>query len=672
MKKIILLTFVFFLGVINLYSQDDSRSEGAFYCSQKKIHNPNYIALSPMSQNSPRHTFDMLDTKMNINLYSNFKSPYPRNYSANVIDKFRVDSTLNSITLNAVNTSLAVDSVRLYPSNTTLAFTQISDILTITLDRTYSPGEIAQVRIYYRHLAIADNVFYCSNGGVFTDCEPEGARHWFPCWDRPSDKATYDMMIKVPANVRIGSNGRLNDSTLTGDSLYYHWISRDPISTYLVVMTGKVNYNMTVIYWHKISNPNDSVPMRYYWNSGENPTSDINAIRDMTTFYSQKFGEYPFEKGGFTTAPASGFTWGGMENQTLITYCPNCWVSYTSHEYAHMWFGDMITCATWADIWVNEGHATFCEALYREHTSGYASYKSAINSDASYYLSYNPGWAISVPSWETTTPDVNTLFDLSITYDKGACVLHMLRYVLGDTVFFNALHTYGTDTTNFKFKTARIQDYNAMWNIYTGQNLDWFFNEWIYQPNHPVYANTYNITNTGTNQWRLKFYANQTQSNTPFHKMPITLRIPFTSGPADTVRVMNDVNGQVFIFDYTGKQPTAPTFDPNNDIVLKSASLLVGATGNETQIPEKFSLYQNYPNPFNPVTVIKYDVPENSNVKITVYDATGKEVKTLVNEIKSAGKHEVMFNGVSLSSGVYYYKIVAGNFSDIKKLVLVK
>jgi aminopeptidase N len=332
----------------------------------------------------------------------------------------------------------------------------------------------------------------------------------------------------------------------------------------------------------------------------------------------------------------------------------------------------MITCATWADIWVNEGHATFCEALYREHTSGYASYKSDINSDASSYLSSNPGWAISVPSWEFTTPDVNTLFNYAVTYAKGACVLHMLRYVLGDTVFFNALHTYGTDTTNFKFKTARIQDYNAMWNIYTGQNLDWFFNEWIYQPNHPVYANTYNITNTGTNQWRLKFFANQTQLNTPFHKMPITLRIPFTSGPADTVRVMNDVNGQVFIFDYTGKQPTAPTFDPNNDIVLKSASLLVGATGNETQIPEKFSLYQNYPNPFNPVTVIKYDVPENSNVKISVYDATGKEVKTLVNEIKSAGKHEVMFNGVSLSSGVYYYKIIAGNFSDIKKLVLVK
>jgi len=247
-----------------------------------------------------------------------------------------------------------------------------------------------------------------------------------------------------------------------------------------------------------------------------------------------------------------------------------------------MWFGDMITCATWADIWINEGFATYCEALYIEHTTGYSAYKSEINSDASYYLSYNPGWAISVPSWETTTPDVNTLFNFAITYEKGACILHMLRYVLGDTVFFNALHTYGTDTTNFKYKTARIQDFNAMWNTYTGQNLDWFFNEWIYQPNHPVYENTYNITNVGGGQWRVKFYANQTQSNTPFHIMPITLKISFTTGSDTTIRVMNDVNNQLFVCDFF-RQPTALVFDPNNDIVLKTATL--------TTIPAALTVY---------------------------------------------------------------------------------
>ena len=394
-------------------------------------------------------------------------------------------------------------------------------------------------------------------------------------------------------------------------------------------------------------------------------------ISDLTTFYSQKFGEFPFEKGGFTTAPASGFSWGGMENQTLITYCQGCWVSYTSHEYGHQWFGDMITCATWADVWLNEGFATYCEALYREHTTGYSAYKSAINSDASTYLNSNPGWPILNPSWEFTTPDVNTLFNTAITYDKGACVLHMLRYVLGDTVFFNVLHSYATDTVNFKYKPARTADVNAMWNIYSGQNLDYFFNEWIYQPNHPVYANTYNIANLGGGQFRVNFTANQTQSNTPFHTMPLTLKISFTTGSDTTIRVLNDANNQMFSF-YFYRQPTTLVFDPNNDIVLKNASLIVSADENNTVLPTKFNLYQNYPNPFNPVTVIKYDIPENSNVKISVFDVTGREIKNLVNEAKVPGNYEVMFNGVSLASGVYYYKLEAGNFSDVKKLILLK
>ncbi len=228
---------------------------------------------------------------------------------------------------------------------------------------------------------------------------------------------------------------------------------------------------------------------------------------------------------------------------------------------------------------------------------------------------------------------MNTLFNYAITYAKGACVLHMLRYVLGDTLFFNSLHTYASDTINFKFKNARIQDFNAQWNIYTGQNLDWFFNEWIYQPNHPVYANTYNFADIGGGQWRVKFFANQTQSNTPFHKMPLTLRISFSTGSDTTIRVMNDVNNQMFMYNFY-RQPTALVFDPNNDIVLKTASLIMGVPGNENQIPVKFNLYQNYPNPFNPVTVIKYDIPENSKVKISVFDATGREVKNLVNDTR--------------------------------------
>ena len=125
-----------------------------------------------------------------------------------------------------------------------VSFTHASNIVTINLDRTYNPNEIVNVRIDFQHLNVTDHSFYTGNGGVFTDCEPEGARGWFPCWDKPSDKATLDLTVKVPANAKLGSNGKLMDSTITGDSLFYHWRSRDNIATYLMVMTGKVNYNL--------------------------------------------------------------------------------------------------------------------------------------------------------------------------------------------------------------------------------------------------------------------------------------------------------------------------------------------------------------------------------------------------------------------------------------------
>ena len=141
----------------------------------------------------------------------------------------------------------------------------------------------------------------------------------------------------------------------------------------------------------------------------------------MTTGFSQLFGEHPFEKNGFATLN-NQFQWGGMENQTLTSLCPNCWSeNLVSHEFAHQWFGDMITCATWADIWLNEGFATYWKRSGTNSRADTRAYKSDINNDASSYLSGNPGWPMYNPSWAITTPPNNTLFNYAITYAKGAC-----------------------------------------------------------------------------------------------------------------------------------------------------------------------------------------------------------------------------------------------------------
>jgi len=562
--KLTLTLFAFLFTIVNFNLLAQEETKGSVYCSQKKSNSSLMKIENLMS--GPLHSFDVLDYNLDIDIYNCFVSPYPKSFTANVIVTFKVDSTLNSISLNAVNTSLVIDSVGF----SGLSFSHSSNFLNINLDRTYAVGETTQVKIYYHHNNVSDNAFYASNGLVFTDCEPEGARKWFPCWDKPSDKATVELRAKTPASVKLGSNGRLADSITMADTTYYHWVSRDPVATYLVVIAAKVNYGLDIVYWVNPSNPNDSLPIRFYYNAGENITAAKQRIIPMTTYFSQTFGEHPFEKNGFATVN-NQFPWGGMEDQTLTILCPNCWSEYLmAHEYAHQWFGDMITCATWADIFLNEGFATFSEALWSGSKAGYSAYKQDINDDANYYFNNNPGWAISNPNWAIVTPPTNSLFNTAISYRKGSCVLHMLRYVLGDTQFFNGLKSYTADPS-LKYKSAVISDFKNAMAFSSGQNLDWFFDQWIYQPNHPVYQNGYYFSQNGS-LWEVGFQAKQTQTNTVFFTMPIEIKITFTSGSDTLIKVMNDVNNQMYYFTFS-QQPSAIQFDPNNQIVLKSATL---------------------------------------------------------------------------------------------------
>ncbi len=631
--------------------------DGAVLCAHRKQSMLSAPAVA--GPNSPKHSFDVLNYTLELDLYKNFLTPYPKDFEASNTVRFRVDSTLNRIKLNAVETSIVIHGVGLAG----VGFVHLSDTLYIDLDRNYEPGEVAEVYIEYSHLDVADGAFYAGNGHVFTDCEPEGARKWFPCWDKPSDKATVDITARVPATARFGSNGRLADSTFVGDTLIYNWISRDPVATYITVLTGRMDYVLDVIYWEDPADPENKLPIRFYSNPGENPSWIKQRILPMVTHFTNAFGPYPFEKDGYATLN-NQFTWGGMENQTLTSLCTNCWFEgLVSHEFAHQWFGDMISPATWSEIWLNEGFATWSEAFWKEAEGGYSAYKSSILNRASNYLGNNPGWPVYNPSWAVNTPPNSILFNGAITYSKSACVLHQLRYVLGDETFFKAINEYSLDT-NFRYKSVKTEDFIDRISASAGEDIGWFLTPWISQPNHPIYANEYFFDNVADGFWNIHFTAKQVQTNADFFPIDLEIYVMFTDMTDTTYRVRNLVNNEEFVFG-SHKEPGYLGFDVSNEIVLKQASLTVGIQDKTAE-----RLMQANPNPASGQIVVQYVVQVPQSISIELYSADGKLAQTIYAEASIQGLNKLTADVSHLSPGFYTMLLRGQRGTDSMKIVV--
>jgi hypothetical protein len=290
-----------------------------------------------------------------------------------------------------------------------------------------------------------------------------------------------------------------------------------------------------------------------------------------------------------------------------------------------------------------------------------------MNALANYYLSHNPHWPLYHPEWAILTPGGNTLYNQAISYNKGACVLFQLRYVLGDSMFFKVMRSYATDTS-FMFKNAFTHDFVAKVNQVTGENFNWFFDEWVYAPNHPVYQNTYDIDSLGINSWRLSLIMNQTQADPAFFKMPIQVRISFSDATDTVMMIMNDVNHQEFGFSFA-KKPANLEFDPFRNILLKQATTILGIKN----LPGKegFRLDQNKPNPFSNTTQVSFDIASEIRVVISVLDSNGKMVYQPVSRVHSPGHYRFELSGQGLAPGIYFLRMEAGSFIETKKFILL-
>lgn len=537
----------------------------------------------------------------------------------------------DALTVNAITTS-----------GLPLTYTHNNDKITISWPVVLNSGDMDSVSIDYEGVPATSGFgsFEMSTHGsastLWTQSEPYGARDWWPCQQDLSNKVdSIDMIVTVPVSNVVASNGILLSREVQGAYEQFHWRHRYPIANYLIAF-AVTNYSIfsdqvELIDGTSVLVENYVYPESLtYWMQ----TSEHTAF--ALRYFSDKFGDYPFqnEKYGHAQYGASG----GMENQT-ISFMSGPSKSLISHEMAHHWFGDQLTCGSWSDIWLNEGFATYLDALVSEQTDlqQWEQFKSYSRTSVT---SSSGG---SVYAYDTA--NVGLLFDYRLVYQKAAMVLHMLRWELGDEIFFAAIQNYATDPNHIN-GFVRTTDLQNSLEATCDCDLTEFFLDWVYRQGYP--SHDVQVYQEGG---RLKIEVVQSQSHPSVNLFELTLPI----------RVYGAVGDSIYRVPIKGKYSyvefeipfiaSGAEIDP--DIWLISAN-------NSLKFKNRSIISELYPNPGQ----AKFYVNSATQpTRITVSDERGR----IVEEVNSPQLLNV-FDSAAWSIGTYSIELYydSGNAEILK------
>lgn len=550
---------------------------------------------------------------------------------------------------------MLVDSVTNGAGGGLLTFSRAGDTLWISFDVPVSPGAFDSVTVHYHGHPQGAGGFgsfgWGTHDGVpvlWTLSEPYGAKDWWPCKQDLNDKIdSIDAFVTTPNAYRAAGNGLLVSETDDGTHRTCHWRHRHPIDVYLIA-TAATNYQVLT---EVITLPGGiDVPMISYTYPEEAFQAGLAAgdVAQQMPFYSTLFGTYPFadEKYGHAR-----FGWGGgMEHQTM-TFLGGYWYELSAHELAHQWFGDKVTCGSWQDLWLNEGWATYLTGLCYEHLAP----------------EYWHGWKrgkidniVSAPDGSvlvTDTLDIGRLFSGRLTYNKGAMVLHMLRWVCGDTAFYQGVRDYLDDPT-LAYGTARTSDLVAHLESTSGLDLTGFMQDWFTGEGHPTY----------TVQWAqdaggdVSIQLDQTTSHPSvgFFEMPVPIR--FKNDLQDSTVVLDHTfSGQSFSF-HLPFQADSAFFDP--ELWIVSGSNLV------TRVPEVLNgadALLLFPNPVNDGGLLHFAGMANGTARYRVIDASARIVCDRAIVLLD---HRARFDTDGLAPGGYSLELTAG--SRVQRALFIK
>lgn len=485
--------------------------------------------------------------------------------------------------------------------------------------------------------------------------EPFLAYEWWPCKQSLRDKAdSVSIKITVPNACKAGSNGVLEQVVNLGNGTSrYEWKHRHPIDYYLisVAVAEYVEYN---VYANPVGAPHPILIQNYIYNNPAtlpNFKNDIDETADFLEYFSDIFGLYPFhdEKYGHCMAPLSG----GMEHQTMTTqgFFTN---TLTAHELAHQWFGDHVTCASWSDIWVNEGFASYAEYLMLAEM--YSGQQVQDMNDRHNNIMSVAGGSV----WVEDSLNDGAIFSSRLTYNKGAAIIHTMRFILNDDVqFFQALKNYQNE---FHDSVAIGTDVQQVFEDISGINFTPFFEEWYFGEGFPTYSAKWNTVNG--NLHLQVTHTTSMPSVTPTFTNPIEIKFGRTGLSDTTIRFDITANETNFIVPMTGNITSIKGIDPNNWIINKIGTIqkdINFTLGTESiSMEEQISIY---PNPTNGPFLIK--APQQGTYTVKVFDTKGK----FITDKEFSESIEINLN--NYPSGIYMLQIESSN-GDLKARRLIR
>lgn len=491
---------------------------------------------------------------------------------------------LDRVEFDAVDINFA--SVKLEIGGTTVPFKTGGGIVMVDLDRKYNRGD--EISLVFKHSAKPKKGVYfvdekLENGRVvhpaqiWTQGEPDEARHWFPLFDFPSDKATTEQIITVPKPQTVIGNGELVSVADNSDgSSTFHYKMDIPFSPYLI--------SFVVGDYARVEDRYGEVPLSYYIYRGREAIVPLayGKTKDMMRIFEELTGfKYPYNK--YDQTVVANFEFGGMENITATTMADSE-IAYANfdflrggvedlvaHELAHSWFGNLVTCKNWAELWLNEGFATFMEAAVREKMYGRKEYMRKILLDAEIFKTDDALGKKRFGLFNLEAGNVAALFDRpAITYNKGGAVVHQLREQVGEEAFWRGINQY---LDRHKFENVETPDLQAVMEDASGQKLGWFFEQWVYGIGYPKLTVTPKY-HAPSKTLRLTITQTQTAGkNMPAaYRLPIQVDVRAASGGV-TKRIEITKRNEVFQIPVKGK-PTEVKLDPAEKIPLKSVKLL--------------------------------------------------------------------------------------------------